>query len=153
MDEDKPPVRRLVLRPKEIIPTEERSLPGDGSAISVSLMHRQNEIAEAKAVGMSSGEQAPPAARDEAAIRVHDILRQNLIAAADPRSELIAMPARRTSRRNRDFMLVLGVALAVAGALSFVFREDRRVIALALVGVVVLTLVLAWILYGVMEKY
>jgi hypothetical protein len=48
---------------------------------------------------------------------------------------------------------VLGVALAVAGALSFVFREDRRVIALALVGVVVLTLVLAWILYGVMEKY
>jgi hypothetical protein len=153
MDEDKPPVRRLVLRPKEIIPTEERSLPGDGSAISVSLMHRQNEIAEAKAVGMSSGEQAPPAARDEAAIRVHDILRQNLIAAADPRSELIAMPARRTSRRNRDFMLVLGVALAAAGALSFVFREDRRVIALALVGVVVLTLVLAWILYGVMEKY
>jgi hypothetical protein len=153
MDEDKPPVRRLVLRPKEIIPTEERSLPGDGSAISVSLMHRQNEIAEAKAVGMPSGEQAPPAARDEAAIRVHDILRQNLIAAADPRSELIAMPARRTSRRNRDFMLVLGVALAAAGALSFVFREDRRVIALALVGVVVLTLVLAWILYGVMEKY
>ena len=54
MDDELPPVRRLALKPKEIFPTEERSLPGDGTALSVELMHRMNQDAEARAASMQA---------------------------------------------------------------------------------------------------
>ena len=49
MEDEKPDTRHLVLKPKEIELTEERSRPGDGTAISVQLIHRQNVLAEEKA--------------------------------------------------------------------------------------------------------
>lgn len=153
MDEEKPPARRLVLKPREVVPTEERSLPGDGTAISVGLIHSQNKVAEAKAAAAVRPDPEPEAAQDPDAIKVHDMLRQNLMAAADPKSELIAMPARRGSRRNRDFALVMGVAIAAMGLLALVSRGDPRVMALALVGIGTLALVLAWIIYFVMDRY
>jgi hypothetical protein len=152
MDEETPPVRRLKLRPNEPLPTEERSLPGDGTAFSVSLAHHQNEIAEAKAAALPKVEQPPPP-EDPEAIRIHDMLRQNLRAAQDPRSELIAMPERRRSRRNRDFLMLVGAALVADLVLSLIFRKDLRVIALAQAAIGTLTAMLAWIIYGVMDHY
>jgi hypothetical protein len=152
MEDGTPPVRRLKLRPNEPIPTEERSLPGDGTAFSVSLAHHQNKVAEAKAAALPKAEQPPPP-QDPEAIRIHDILSQNVHAAQDPRSELIAMPKGRRSRRNRDFLVLVGAALAADLVLTLIFRKDLRVIALAQAAICTLTLMLTWIIYGVMENY
>ena len=48
MDDEKPDTRHLVLKPKEVVPTDPPSRPGDGTAISVQLIHRQNRLAEEK---------------------------------------------------------------------------------------------------------
>ena len=42
-DDATPPVRKLVLKPKEITPTDQVSRLGDGTEISIRLMHKQNE--------------------------------------------------------------------------------------------------------------
>ena len=179
MDDDKPPARRFVLKPKEVDPTEKPSVLGDGTLISAALMHRENEQAEAKALARKEGEAAaahlqpqeaaelpagfkakeldplnPPAIEgDDSAIRVHDMLRQNRRAAALKVPELIAMPKRRVSRRTRDFLILVGVAGGCAALLCVGFRHDREVIALALGSIAFITLALAWILYGVMDNY
>src|ERR1700690_4247031 len=49
MEFEKPDTSHLVLKPKEIVPTDSRALPGDGTAISVRLIHKQNQVAEEKA--------------------------------------------------------------------------------------------------------
>ena len=46
MADEKPSTKHLVLKPKEIIPTDRLSRTGDGTAISVQLIHEQNRIAE-----------------------------------------------------------------------------------------------------------
>ena len=49
--------RHLALKPKEIVPTDSRALPGDGTAISVRLIHKQNQVAEEKASRGKRGRQ------------------------------------------------------------------------------------------------
>jgi hypothetical protein len=45
-DDDKPSGRKLVLKPREVTRTDPSARPGDGTEISVALIHRQNRIAE-----------------------------------------------------------------------------------------------------------
>src|ERR1017187_520604 len=106
MDDENPDTRHLVLKPKEIVPMDRPSRPGDGTAISVQLMHRENVVAEAKTLraknpgrGPLAHRAEPPAVRppvfrpkeitpldppshagDEEAISVPDILLENRIA-------------------------------------------------------------------------
>jgi hypothetical protein len=177
MDEEKPPVRRLTLKPKEIVKTETVAQPGDGTAISVQLMHLQNRNAEAKPADETGTRFAPTEPRQapipftprhpaedpepeaplveesDDTISIHDMLQENRVAAAALEPEAIAMPAPRRSRRNRDFMLVLGVAAAAAGILAFLFRENREIVGLCMFIVVFMTVVLAWVMYGIMDRY
>lgn len=175
MDDEKPQVRRLTLKPKEIVQTETVARPGDGTAISVKLMHLENRNAEAKPADAGGARFAPAQPRPEPipfkarnpaedaqpdvpfvvetddTISVHDILQENRLAAAEP--EIIAMPVHRRSRRNRDFMLIVGTAIAFTGILAFVFRENRELVGLGMFIIVFMTAVLAWIMYGVMDRY
>jgi hypothetical protein len=179
MDEKDPPVRRLTLKPKEVSATDKPSRPGDGTAISVRLIHRENQLAEERRAGSDRG--VPPAQPhdtgdapgatspfratevtptdppshpgDPGSISVHEILSQNRRAAVRTEPELIAMPAPRKSRRNRDFAVLLGAAVLSTGVVVAVFRRDAEIISLALFGIVFTAAILAWIIYGVMDRY
>jgi len=177
MDEEKPQVRRLTLKPKEIVQTEAVALPGDGTAISIKLMHLENRNAEAKPPDTTGTRFAPvepriapipfkprhPAEDPEPeapsveehgeTISVHDMLQENRVAAVASEPEVIAMPVRRRSRRHRDFMLIVGTAVVSTGILAFIFRENRELLGLGMFIIVFMTVVLAWVLYGVMDRY
>jgi hypothetical protein len=177
MEEEKPQVRRLALKVKEVDPVDKVARPGDGTAISVQLMHQANRNARVlprsplpdadesttggwDAVGdpsVKSTEDAAaaptPPGGDDPAITVEGILRANRVAEDDSTPELIAMPARRKSRRNRDFVLLILCALSSWGILAFVFRSDMQMVGLALFGIVFLTVILAWVMYGIMDRY
>lgn len=179
MDDKDPPVRRLVLKPKEVSPTDTAPRPGDGTAINVRLIHRENQLAEERRAAAggddSPGSDSDPAnsavapspfkAReitptdprshpgDPESISVQQMLGQNRRAAVRSEPELIAMPAPRRSRRNRDFATLLGTAILATGAVVAAFRHDAEIIALALFGIAFMTAILAWIIYGVMDRY
>jgi hypothetical protein len=152
MDEETPPVRRLALKPKEdVAPTDPAARTGDGTAISVKLMHEVNWIAANKAA-------VPPrdpflAPKDGEAISVHEMLQENLDATAEIDQGPIALPAPRRSRRTRDMLLVLACAGAASATLAFVFRANPQVMGLGLLAVGFGTAIMAWILYGVMDHY
>ena len=63
------------------------------------------------------------------------------------------MPEKRRSRRRRDFLLLLGCSGTATLFLCYVFRDNMQVIGLALSGIAMLTLMLTWVLFGVMERY
>ncbi len=169
MDEEKPPVRRLVLKPKDVVHTEVPARPGDGTAISVDLIHRQNQIASARGKLPSSPESDPfaeasdlfrprPAASpasqgEEPGVSIPGMLLQNAEAIKGTEPELIAMPAPRKSRRRRDFALVLACGAATAGVLAVVFRHDLEMLGLGMFIIVFSTVICAWIMYAVMDKY
>jgi hypothetical protein len=178
MDDENPPVRRFKLKTREVEPVDKVARPGDGTAISVRLIHLQNNVAAerpARSPGDAdtqapSGQDAegaspifkqkefvrvdPPAvAGDEHAISVEQILLRNRAAAHARESDLIAMPLPRRSRRHRDFLIVLSIAGVSAGILAFVFRESMQIVGLALLGIVFLTAILAWVIYGIMDRY
>ncbi|HEY4989137.1 MAG TPA: hypothetical protein VII09_04980 [Opitutaceae bacterium] len=173
MDDEKPPVRRLVLKQREVIPVDTVARAGDGTAMSVPLIHQMNKIAAAKHEPLAEASPAPVGPElsprfklpeitpldppsppgDEDAITVAGMLNRNHVAAVDTGPELIAMPKPRKSKRHRDFILILGLAGISVGSLAAVFRHDRQVMALALFGIVFLTVILAWIMYGVMDRY
>ena len=175
MDDETPPARKLGLRPRDVTPSDTRSRPGDGTEISVPLMIRANKLAEEKLAREGRAiAPRPPATEpepapfkqaeftpvdppsqpgDAAVITVDEILRQNQAAARESAPELIAMPTRRRSRRNRDFALIVGVAIAAALTLLVTFRHDLPVIGLALSAIAFVTIIFAWILFGVMDKY
>ena len=117
-DDEDPPVRRFALKPKEITPTETAARPGDGTAISVELIHRQNRIA---------GERLGP--------------------------EIIALPAKRRSKRTRDFILLVTVAGGLAGALVLQLPRTPGTLVMWLVLVIVAAMLLAWVMFGVMDDY
>jgi hypothetical protein len=151
MDEEKPPVRRLALKPKEVDPTDPAARTGDGTAISVKLMHEVNWIAANKGA-------VPPrdpflAPKDIEAITVHEMLQENLDATAAIDRGPILMPVPRRSRRRRDLILVLACAGATSGALAIVFRANLQVLGLCLLAIGFLTAIMIWILYGVMDHY
>jgi hypothetical protein len=179
MEDELPPKRRLSLKPKEVEPVDKVARPGDGTAISVKLIHRENQLAAERPPSSWQGDlMTPPDAEEqleagpspfkpkeitpmdqpagpggEDAISVAKMLHRNQAAAAASTPELIAMPPRRRSRRHRDFMVLLGCAALAFGALAVVFREDRQMVALGVFGIVFATVILAWVMYGVMDRY
>jgi hypothetical protein len=176
MDDENPPVRRLVLKHKDVDPVDKVARPGDGTTISVRLMHLENKLAAGRSAPLSPSDSAnppvcpegmspifkraeiaptdPPAFEgDESAISVSSMLRANREAAIDAGPELIAMPPRRKSRRHRDFVMLLSCAVLSFGSLAAVFRHDMQIVALALFIIVFVTVILAWIMYGVMDRY
>jgi len=177
MDDEKPDTRHLVLKPKEIFPIDNPSRAGDGSAISVQLIHRQNQVAEEKASkGKRRGARPPPGAPtpaqvppgfkakeiapvnrpahagDEEAISVPEILIENQIAEVESGLANVKRRKRRRSRRTRDFILVVGgldLAIVIAmklmpGVISVIF---------GLSAIALLTSMLAWVVFGVMDDY
>lgn len=179
MDDELPQKRRLSLKPREVEPVDKVSRPGDGTAISVKLIHIENQLAADRppgswqgdlmtpppGFGESEGGPSPFKPKDvtpidmpsgpggEDAISVPNMLHANRAAAAASTPELIAMPPRRRSRRHRDFIVLLCGAALSFGALATVFRQDGQMVALGLFGIVFTTVILAWIMYGVMDRY
>jgi hypothetical protein len=179
MDDEKPPKRRLSLKQKDVEPVDKVARPGDGTAISVKLIHRENQLAADRPPGSWQGDlmtppdveghieagpspfkpkeispmDPPSGPGGEDAISVAKMLHRNQAAAAASTPELIAMPVRRRSRRHRDFIVLLSCAALSFGALALIFRQDRQMVALGLFGIVFATVILAWIMYGVMDRY
>jgi hypothetical protein len=178
MDDENPPVRKFKLKTREVEPVDKVARPGDGTAISVRLIHLQNNVASerpARSPGEAdmqalSGRDAegaspifkqnefvaidpPVTAGDENAISVEQILLRNRAAAHQRESELIPMPLPRRSRRHRDFLVVLSGAALSAGILAYVFRDSLQIVGLALLGIIFLTAILAWVIYGIMDRY
>jgi hypothetical protein len=179
MEFEKPDTSHLKLKPKEITPTEGRALPGDGSAISVQLIHRQNQIAEEKAAKRGKKglppEQAPvlalsaalppvfkpkeiarldpPAAPgDENAVSVHEILLENRIAEERSGWGRIKRWRKRKSRRLRDFLvLVGGFDLAIAFMMKSMPGYITAVYGVA--GITLVTSMVGWIMFVVMDDY
>jgi hypothetical protein len=177
MDDETPPVRRLTLKPKEVIPTDPVARSGDGTAISVQLMHRENKLADDKRAGIepdmaaahpgsapeaasSLSQHEPevpastgmPEAPADGVIDVSDMMRANLLA-ANEREGLIAMPKPRRSRRRQDFAVILGLGAAATIVLMVLFKSDAQIVAMGMFAIVFLTVILAWIMFGVMDKY
>src|SRR5580658_5753334 len=86
MDDEKPDTRHLVLKPKVIELTEERSRPGDGTAISVQLIHKQNALAQEKAAKekrRGRGAPSPPAVEPVPAPALAPVFRPREIVPTD----------------------------------------------------------------------
>lgn len=177
MDDEKPSTKHLVLKPKEIVPTDKLARPGDGTAISVQLIHEQNRVAEEK-WAIRRKTQAPfptpalpeaalhpafkhreidtvnPMARpdDEEAIHVSEILLENRIAEERSGWGRIKFWKRRKSRRTRDFILMVGsVDLAIA-AVAYM-QHDPITLVYGIAGVTLITSTAAWIMFFVMDDY
>jgi hypothetical protein len=178
MEDEKPKTSHLVLKPKEVVLTENRSLPGDGNAISVQLIHQQNVLAEKKAAKMGKkglfrtepGPEATPALPpvfkakeitpvnapvtpdDDESITVHDILLENRIAEEKSGWGQVKRGGRRRSRRTRDFLLVV---VPVDVALVIYMRSNSSVVTMVYGGaaLTLFTSMLAWIMFVVMDDY
>jgi hypothetical protein len=178
MEDEKPKTSHLVLKPKEIVLTENRSLPGDGSAISVQLIHQQNVLAEKKSAKMGKtglfraepGPEAAPALPpvfkakeitplnapvkpdDDESISVHDILRENRIAEEKSGWGRVKRGGRRRSRRLRDFLLVV-IPVDVALVVYMRFYSSTMTLVYAGAGLTLFTSMLAWVMFVVMDDY
>lgn len=179
MDDEKPSTKHLALKPKEIVPTDSVARPGDGQAISVQLIHRENRLAEQRAAErrrtqapfpVSPGAGAPPLspvfrprevvpldppshAGDGEAIRVPDILLENRIAEVESGwGRILHRKRRRISRRTRDYLLVVGTLdLAILGFVGWSPNPVSFVYGIA--AVTLLTSSAAWIMFVVMDEY
>jgi hypothetical protein len=179
MDDEKPSTKHLVLKPKEIVPTDNVSRPGDGQAISVQLIHRENVLAEQRAAKrrkskepfpVSAAAGAPPLdpifkpkeivpldpaapANDEEAIRVPDILLENRIAEEESGwGRIFHRRRRRISRRTRDFIMIVGV-VDVAIVLFVRWSLNTVSFIYGIAAVTLLTSTAAWIMFAVMDDY
>ena len=83
MDDENPPVRRFQLKTKEVEPVDKVARPGDGTAISVRLMHLQNNLAAGKPLQSPSDPDGPPLAAQDAQ-GAPPIFRQKDFVAIDP---------------------------------------------------------------------
>ena len=179
MDDEKPDTRHLMLKPKEIILTEERARPGDGMAISVQLIHRQNQLAEEKSAGRGPDKreaplalpaEAPPplspvfkhrefvptdlpaSADDDEAISVPDILLENRIAEQNSGWGRIKRWNKRKSKRDRDFLLLVGgLDLAIVVAMKLMANTVSTIFGMAAITLV--TTMFAWIMFVVNDDY
>jgi hypothetical protein len=179
MDDPKPSTKHLVLKPKEIAPIDSVARMGDGQAISVQLIHRENLLAEEKAAARrrtqapfpsSAGASAPPMSPifkpkdvvpldppshtgDEEAIRVPDILLANRIAEVESGwGRIIFRKRRRISKRTRDFLIVAGpLDLAILLFMHWALNAVSFIFGLAAVTLVTSTL--AWVMFVVMDEY
>ena len=172
MDDEKPKTSHLVLKPKEIVPTDTRAMPGDGTAISVQLIHQQNRLAEEHSKKrerkglMLPGPAVPPGFKapeftptnrpagpgDPPAVSVPEMLLENRIAAERSGWGRIRRWGRRKSRRTRDFILIVGgtdlLVIALMRAMPGVVTMVYGVSAL-----VVVTVSLCWVMFVVMDDY
>jgi hypothetical protein len=179
MDDDKPSTKHLVLKPKEIVPVDSVARPGDGNAISVQLIHQQNQIAEQKAAArkktkapfpLALGGNEPPLSPafkpkeivltdeptrpdDEEAIRVPDILLQNKIAEMESGWGSLRHKRRRLiSRRTRDFFLIVGLAdVAIVWFMRTYMNAVSMVYGVS--AVTLLSTTVAWVMFVVMDDY
>jgi hypothetical protein len=178
MDEEKPETRHLVLKPKEVVPIDAISRPGDGTTISVQLIHLQNRLAEEKSVGReraAPGQGAPrtdaapelppvfkpkeltpmdpPAfAGDEEAISVPGILLENRIAEDKSGWGRIRHGKGRKSKRNRDFVLVVGgFDLTIAVLMKVMANQITTIYGLS--AILLVTTIFAWVMFVVNDDY
>jgi hypothetical protein len=173
MDDEKPDTSHLVLKPKEITPTDNPSRPGDGTAISVQLIHRQNQVAEERASkgvprdlrppgpvqpppGFKAKEITPvnPPAHpaDEGAISVPRILMENQVAEVEAGLADLNHKARRRSKRNRDFILVVGsLDLAIVIAMRMMPGPMSMIYGVA--AITLITSTVGWVTFFVMDDY
>jgi hypothetical protein len=178
-DDENPPIRRFALKPKDFTPTETAARPGDGTAISVRLMHRQNEIAAERSSLRTGGgsPQCPPGAAgaaggsavlrpkeitptdtparpgDGTAISVELIHRQNRIAGERLGPEIVALPPKRRSRRTRDFILLVTMASLLVAVLMLQLPRTPGTLVMGLVLITYIAMLLAWVMFGVMDDY
>jgi hypothetical protein len=68
---EKPSTKHLSLKPKEITPIDPRAVQGDGTAISVKLIHAQNRVAEEKAKARAATSTPFPASDQPAEPALH----------------------------------------------------------------------------------
>ncbi len=176
MDDEKPDTRHLVLKPKEIVLTDTPARPGDGTAISAQLIHRQNLAAEERAeFRRKSGIPFPtpkaepelPAAfkakeldpvnspvrlGDEEAINVPEILLQNRIAEERSGWGRIRHWRRRKSRRTRDFIIFVG-GLDLAIVFAMTKLPDVITLVYGISAITLVTSVFGWLMFFVMDDY
>jgi hypothetical protein len=92
---------------------------------------------------------APPPAENE----VHAVLRANL-ARAQAQGENEVIPARRRlSRRKRDYWLLLALGNALVVGIVLAVGINAMTLAFGFTGIVVLSLVLTWIMWMVLDDY
>jgi hypothetical protein len=180
MEDEKPDTRHLVLKPKVIVPTDSRSLPGDGTAISVQLIHRENRLAEEKAkrkprFGRAAAPPLPapdpapvlapvfkraevkpldPPSKpgDEEAIHVPEMLLENRVAEDRSGWGRLKRFKGRKSKRNRDFLIVVGgLDLAIAAGIKFMPGTVTMVYGIAAITLV--TSMFGWIMFVVNDDY
>jgi hypothetical protein len=178
MEDEKPSTKHLVLKPKEIVPIDRLARPGDGTAISVQLIHQQNLVGEQKAAirrktGLpfpsASAGSAPPLASifkpkeiavtdlpahpgDEEAIHVAEILSENRVAEEQSGWGRLKGRMRRKSKRNRDFLLTVG-SIDLALVAMMVWAPGPTTIIFGLSGIVMVTTLMAWMMFMVMDDY
>jgi hypothetical protein len=178
MDDEKPDTRHLVLKPKEIVPMDSVARPGDGTAISVQLMHRQNMLAAEKASGRRPDKVAdlarpaqpqpelPPVFKvpeivpldppskpgDEEAIKVHDILMQNRVAEEKAGWGRIKRWTGRKSKRNRDFILLVG-GLDITIAMVMKVLNNPVTMIYGIAAIVLATSTISWVMFVVNDDY
>ncbi len=178
-DDVTPPVRKLVLKPKEIARTDAVARLGDGTEISVRLMHKENELAAQKgAIRRATNPpmdapaaplepavpsvfarpafdptETPSLPGDGTAVSAHLILKANRIMEERHAPEIIAMPARRRSKRTRDFFMILAVIAAGVACLQMAVPITVGSLILDFFLVAFGSAALAWILFGVMDDY
>jgi hypothetical protein len=165
MDDTEPPIRRLILKPREAV-SAARPPPPDSPGEDAPAEIKWDGIPSAQPE-KPEGPSGPPVfkakeivptdprpfAGDESVISIHEMLHQNRLAADESTPQLIAMPRRRRSRRHRDFALVVGGAGVAFVVLALVFIRNLPFLGLATFGIVFTTAILGWIIYGVMDKY
>jgi len=177
MEFEKPDTSHLALKPKEIVPTDSRALPGDGTAISVRLIHKQNQVAEEKASrGKRSGSRTPAPGKPPVApppgfkaieiesvnptahpggvgaINVPEMLQENRKIEVESGLADVRHPKKRKSRRNRDFILLVG---SIDAAIIIYVRIMQNPVAFVygIAGVTLVTATFAWIMFVVMDDY
>ncbi len=176
MEDEKPKTSHLVLKPKEIVPTDLPTRAGDGNAISAQLIHGQNKAAEERAAWRKKEGIAmpapvadpvlspafrpkeiapldpPSAPGDEEVISVPGILLENRLAEERSGWGRIKRWRRRKSRRTRDFVILVG-----GTDLAIIVLMKTMPGAITLIyGVAAITLVTSmfgWILFFVMDDY
>lgn len=178
MEDEKPDTRHLVLKPKEVVPMDKPSRAGDGTAISVQLIHRENVLAEKKGFRAAKPGRIPLADRaeprevlspvfrpkevspldppshpgDEEAITVPDILLENRIAEERSGWGRLKRWRRRKSRRNRDFLLVVG-GLDIAVGIGMKFMPSTVTTIYGLAAIVLVTTTCTWVMFVVNDDY
>jgi hypothetical protein len=178
MNDEKPPTKRLVLKPKEFERTDKIARPGDGTEISVQLMHQQNRIGDEKAAAKKrtgapflSASNAPMPALppifkhkeiavtdrpahegDEEAIHVPNILVENSVAEQDSGWGRIKRWGRRKSRRDKDFIMVVG-GIDLALVILMRVMHDTVTMVFGISAITLITVMAGWFMYFVMDDY